>query len=218
MAPPAAMLAARGCLHWPQVASAAAIAALRSSCTTASKPGQRYACSSAFVTDALHVMQDIASACCEGARPVRAVLFDKTPGSNWFVPWHQDRTIAVQQRVELEGFGPWSVKDGMTHVEPPFAIMARMVTLRLHLDDCGPGNAPLHVAFGSHHSRVAADDAGRIAAGSEQMACVAQAGDVWAYATPIVHRSDRAVAPSRRRVLQVDFSPDQLAGGLAWLA
>ncbi len=34
-----------------------------------------------------------------------AILFDKIPDANWNVPWHQDVTIAVQERVEAEGFG-----------------------------------------------------------------------------------------------------------------
>jgi Phytanoyl-CoA dioxygenase (PhyH) len=38
--------------------------------------------------------------------PVRGILFDKIPGANWKVPWHQDVTIAVQNKVEIEGFGP----------------------------------------------------------------------------------------------------------------
>src|SRR4051794_1322132 len=45
-------------------------------------------------------------------RPVRAVLFDKTATMNWSLPWHQDRVIAVRERMEVEGFGPWSRKHG----------------------------------------------------------------------------------------------------------
>lgn len=41
----------------------------------------------------------------ESAFPVRGILFDKTPQANWKVPWHQDVTIAVEQRVDVEGFG-----------------------------------------------------------------------------------------------------------------
>ena len=41
-------------------------------------------------------------------RPVRGILFDKTPDSNWLVPWHQDLTLAVRSRIDLPGFGPWS--------------------------------------------------------------------------------------------------------------
>ena len=50
---------------------------------------------------------------------VRSLLFDKTPRSNWHVPWHQDRTIAVNQRSPVPGFGPWSEKHGVVHVQPP---------------------------------------------------------------------------------------------------
>src|SRR5262252_6578816 len=34
-------------------------------------------------------------------RPVRALLFDKTPGSNWALAWHQDRTIVVAERRDV---------------------------------------------------------------------------------------------------------------------
>ncbi len=57
------------------------------------------------------------------ARPVRAVLFDKNDAADWSLGWHQDRTIAVVERVETTGYGPWSVKQGITHVEPPFALI-----------------------------------------------------------------------------------------------
>jgi len=40
------------------------------------------------------------------ARPVKITGFDKTPGSNWKVPWHQDLTIAVKEARDVEGFGP----------------------------------------------------------------------------------------------------------------
>ncbi len=40
------------------------------------------------------------------AQPVRAILFDKTAATNWALPWHQDRTIAVQARIATPGFGP----------------------------------------------------------------------------------------------------------------
>jgi hypothetical protein len=83
------------------------------------------------------------------ARAVRILYFDKTPEMNWAVPWHQDRTIAVTDRVDVAGFAPWSVKGGIHHVEPPEAILRGMVALRLHLDDCGVDNGPLMAVRGS---------------------------------------------------------------------
>lgn len=58
-------------------------------------------------------------------RPVRSIFFDKTPQSNWSVAWHQDPTIAVRDRGEVEGFGPWSVKEGIPHVQPPVELLSR---------------------------------------------------------------------------------------------
>jgi len=153
----------------------------------------------------------------KAARPVRAVLFDKTPNANWAVAWHQDRTIVVRERREVEGFGPWSRKDGLLHVAPPIEVLEGMATLRIHLDPCGPDNAPLKVALGSHLlGRVAARDVARRADEHRQLECCATVGDVWAYSTPILHASERARRPVRRRVLQVDFSALDLPGGLYW--
>src|SRR5918997_2911702 len=75
------------------------------------------------------------------AQPVRAILFDKSEGANWALGWHQDRTIAVRERIAVEGFNNWTVKAGTTHVEPPFAILERMITVRIHLDDVETDNA-----------------------------------------------------------------------------
>jgi hypothetical protein len=89
-----------------------------------------------------------------GARPVRAILFDKNAEVNWGLAWHQDRTIAVRRRVEVPGFGPWTVKAGMVHVAPPFSLLARMITVRIHLDPVDAANAPLLIAPGSHLARL----------------------------------------------------------------
>ncbi len=151
------------------------------------------------------------------AAPVRAILFDKTELSNWSVAWHQDRTVAVAERIEVDGFGPWSTKDGIPHVAPPATVLERMATLRVHLDPCGPDNAPLRVALGSHRlGMVPAAEAARRAEEHPIVESHAEPGDVWAYVTTILHASERARAPSRRRVLQVDYAAEPLPGGLKW--
>lgn len=152
------------------------------------------------------------------ARPVRALLFDKSDASNWSLGWHQDRTIAVAERREVEGFGPWTVKAGMVHVEPPPALQAMMVTLRVHLDPVDEANAPLLVAPGSHRlGRIPQADIASIVRLCGTVMCTAEAGDVWAYSAPILHASDAAAWPRRRRVLQVDYAAFDLPAGLQWL-
>lgn len=151
-------------------------------------------------------------------RPVRAILFDKAQANNWALGWHQDRTIAVRGRVDTPGFDRWNVKAGMQHVEPPFDLLARMVTLRIHLDPVDADNAPLLIAPGSHRlGRLPESEIADAVRRCGTVACLAERGDVWAYATPVLHASDAARRVRRRRVLQVDYAGEDLPGGLEWL-
>ncbi len=152
------------------------------------------------------------------ARAVRVLYFDKTPEMNWAVPWHQDRTIAVTDRIETPGFGPWSVKAGVHHVEPPEVILASVVSLRLHLDDCGPDNGPLMAVRGSFRlGRVPASRIKRHVENGPIQACCANAGDLVAMRGLTIHASERASRPGHRRVLHVDFSAVDLPAGLQWV-
>ena len=151
-------------------------------------------------------------------RAVRALHFDKTETSNWSLPWHQDRTIAVAERREVDGFGPWTVKAGIAHVEPPASLQAGMLTLRVHLDPVSEDNAPLLIAPGSHRlGRLPQEEIPDIVERCGIVTCCANAGDVWAYATPILHASAAARRPDHRRVLQIDYAAADLPSGLRWL-
>ncbi len=159
-----------------------------------------------------------ASALGHKSRPVRAILFDKTAQTNWSLAWHQDRTICVRRRIDIDGFGPWTTKAGMQHVAPPFDLLTRMVTLRVHMDDVPLTNAPLLIAPGSHSDgRIQVDAIDEVVLRRGSRVCLAKAGDVWLYSTPILHASQAATTPARRRVLQVDFAAEDLPGGLEWL-
>ena len=54
---------------------------------------------------------------------VRAIYFCKSPANNWLVTWHQDKSIAVSERFAAEGWGAWSLKAGVWHVQPPLAVL-----------------------------------------------------------------------------------------------
>lgn len=152
-----------------------------------------------------------------GMRPVRAIAFDKSPAANWALGWHQDRTINIAARADVVGFGPWTVKQGHLHVQPPFALIKAMLTLRIHLDPVTPNNAPLEIALGSHRKGFIAEErVAEVVAESTVAGCLAEAGDVWAYATPILHASRRSTSTGPRRVLQVDYSADGLPAPLQW--
>ena len=152
------------------------------------------------------------------ARPVRVLLFDKTPASNWAVPWHQDRTIAVKQRIDIEGYGPWSVKDGVVHVEPPVAILESMVTLRVFVDNCGEDNGPLEIAASSHrYGRISGRDMSDVIRRRKVIVGLGRAGDVLVMKALAVHSSRRAASPTHRRVFHVDYTTVDLAAPLEWM-
>jgi ectoine hydroxylase-related dioxygenase (phytanoyl-CoA dioxygenase family) len=149
---------------------------------------------------------------------VRAIFFDKSQTQNWALGWHQDRTICVKQRIEVDGFGSWTIKSGLNHVEPPVNILEKIVTLRLHLDDVPSYNAPLLFAPGSHQfGRITEGDIDSIVRQCGTQPSIAQAGDIWLYSSLILHASERALLPAHRRVLQIDFATGALPSGLEWL-
>lgn len=151
-------------------------------------------------------------------KPVRAILFDKSEAANWALGWHQDRTVAVKARAAVPGYGPWSVKAGLQHVEPPFALIEAMRTIRVHFDPVPADNAPLLIAPGSHRvGRISERDIDATVAQCGTAACLAERGDIWIYATAILHASAAAALPKHRRVLQLDFSADTLPVPLDWL-
>lgn len=59
-------------------------------------------------------------------------------------------TIAVRERREAPGFGPWSVKTGIPHAHAPPAVLERMLTVRLHLEKADELNGALRVIPRSH--------------------------------------------------------------------
>jgi ectoine hydroxylase-related dioxygenase (phytanoyl-CoA dioxygenase family) len=148
---------------------------------------------------------------------VRAVAFDKTADANWKVAWHQDLFIAVAARLEAPGFSAWSTKDGAPHTQPPIDVLARMLTVRLHLDECGPDNGPLRLIAGSHRLGKLGPDAivSTVAAGPE-VTCTAGCGDALLMRPLVLHASSVATAPGRRRVLHIEFAAASLPAGLSW--
>jgi ectoine hydroxylase-related dioxygenase (phytanoyl-CoA dioxygenase family) len=151
------------------------------------------------------------------AFPVRAILFDKTDGANWGVPWHQDFAITVAERVETPGFGPWSVKEGIVHVQPPPTVLAAMITIRLQLDDCRADDGVLRVLPGSHLSgeldaKAIRDWADRRSA----VSCDIPKGGALLMRPLLLHASSPAKNPSHRRVLHVEYAATELPNGLMW--
>lgn len=148
---------------------------------------------------------------------VRAILFDKTPDANWKVAWHQDVSIAVTERIDAPGFGPWSVKAGIIHVRPPVEVLQGMVTLRIHLDDCDESNGALHVLPGSHRRGVLdAKDLQACRGSSDIRLCCVPIGGAMLMRPLIAHASSPGTSPSRRRVIHLEWAATPLPQPLQW--
>lgn len=70
---------------------------------------------------------------------------------------------------------------------------------------------------GGCNLRVPEGDVRKVVRRCGTVACLAESGDIWLYATPILHASEAAIAPTHRRVLQVDYSVGPLPAPLEWL-
>jgi len=154
------------------------------------------------------------------ARVVRGIFFDKTPAANWPVAWHQDLSLALDERHEIDGWRAWSVKAGVAHVQPPHGLLEGMVTLRFHLDDCGEDNGPLKVVPGSHcRGRLERNDQLALRREAGERTLTVGTGDVIAMRPLILHASSAAASPGHRRVVHLEFAPAHLLPApLAWHA
>jgi hypothetical protein len=152
--------------------------------------------------------------------PVRGIFFDKNlagAAANWLVPWHQDRTIVVQAKTAHAGFGPWSVKDGRPHVQPPAAVLESMLTIRLHLDPTDSSNGALRVLPGTHRSGFLSS--AEISLQREQQAefiCEVSQGAALLMRPLLLHASGRSTSAVSRRVIHLEYASEPLPPGLDW--
>ncbi len=150
--------------------------------------------------------------------PVRALAFDKSVTLNWLVSWHQDLTLAVRERIEVPGFGPWSWKQGIPHVQPPVEWLESMLAVRLHLDDTDETNGALRVLPGTHRlGRLAPDQIQELRRQRPEVLCRVRAGDALLMRPLILHASGRSESSRPRRVIHLEYASRPLPGGLEWV-
>jgi ectoine hydroxylase-related dioxygenase (phytanoyl-CoA dioxygenase family) len=147
---------------------------------------------------------------------VRGIFFNKTQGANWKVVWHQDLTISVRERKDVDGFGSWTIKGGVLHVQPPADLMNGMLAIRLHLDESGPDNGPLRVIAGSHNQgRLSAEQVASLKK-ENAVTCLVPKGGALLMRPMLLHASSACVIPNPRRVVHLEFAATELPQGLEW--
>ena len=147
------------------------------------------------------------------AFPFRATLFDKSPDANWLVNWHQDTALPLRTPKETPGWGPWSVKEGITYAHAPTHALDQVVALRLHLDASREQNGPLRVPPGTHKFGVLTDDeVYGLATKQPGLDCLAESGSVLAMRPLLIHSSSKSQIDAARRVLHIEYASSMSIG------
>ena len=148
---------------------------------------------------------------------VKATLFDKMAAVNWRAQWHQDRVIAIRERMQIPGYGPWSVKAGVQHAEPPVAVLQQMLAVRVYLDQSDADNGPLCVIPGSHGlGKLSDKDLQERVADSKSIEVHVPRGGILFMHPLLIHSSSPSRTAGHRRVLHVELAPAEAISPLQW--
>lgn len=155
-----------------------------------------------------HALMDLThSVLGRDAFPFRATLFDKSQSANWLVVWHQDKALPLQYRRDLDGWGPWSIKEGIEYAHASTAALSQVLALRVSLDDSTAENGPLRVLPGTHRLGVLTDDAVHVlSAERPPVDCIVAKGGVLAMRPLLIHSSSKSRTDEPRRVLHIEYA------------
>jgi ectoine hydroxylase-related dioxygenase (phytanoyl-CoA dioxygenase family) len=141
-----------------------------------------------------------------GAKAVQAIAFDKTPGTNWKVTWHQDVMFPFARPVSHAGFELSSKKADIDYARPPQSVLETMLAVRIHLDDCDETNGPLRVSPGTHQLGILrSPEIPRCLERHGEQVCCATTGEALLLRPLLLHASSPATVPNHRRVLHLVF-------------
>lgn len=146
---------------------------------------------------------------------VKSIYFDKPETSNWSVAYHQDLTISVDKRVELENFGPWTTKQNQFAVQPPLYILQNIYTVRIHLDHTDEQNGALKVIPASHQKGIYRPETINWAHERETI-CVVPQGGIMIMKPLLLHSSNKTTNNKKRRVIHIEFSNLELPSEINW--
>lgn len=146
----------------------------------------------------------------------KAIYFDKPGESNWFVAYHQDLSISVDKKIELENYSNWTFKKGQYGVQPPIEILQDTITIRIHLDKTDKNNGALKVIPKSHLNGIIRTDSKDWDMENE-FVCEIEKGGAMLMKSLILHSSNRTTNGKKRRVIHLEFNNHHLTEPLAWL-
>lgn len=145
----------------------------------------------------------------------KSIYFDKPEKSNWFVSYHQDLTISVNKKIEIENFENWTNKQNQFAVQPPKEILENIFTIRIHLDKTTKENGALKVLNKSHKRGIFRTENVNIEKEIETI-CEVEKGGIMIMKPLLFHASNKTTNNERRRVIHIEFSNQILPNELEW--
>jgi len=146
---------------------------------------------------------------------VKSIYFDKPASSNWYVAYHQDLTISVNEKSPVEGYFNWTKKHDQFAVQPPTELLENIFTIRIHLDDTDAENGALNVIPQSHSKGIIRPETIQLDRESE-FSCAVPKGGIMIMKPLLLHSSGRTTNDKQRRVIHIEFSNQELPEGLNW--
>ncbi len=145
----------------------------------------------------------------------KSIYFDKPEKSNWFVAYHQDLTISVDKKVEIENFENWTTKQNQFAVQPPKEILEQNFTIRINKDNTTKENGALKVVNKSHRKGIVRTES-IIVENEIETICEVEKGGIMIMKPLLFHASNKTTNNERRRVIHIEFSNIKLPRELEW--
>lgn len=152
-----------------------------------------------------------------GSKPsvIRSIYFNKPAAANWVVPWHQDLTVNLKEQSNIHGFSKWAVKDGQLTAKAPTELLRKILTLRIHLDDCDETNGALKVIPGSHQQGELRSDEYLLTELERAVTCSVKSGGIMLIRPLLLHSSARSKG-AERRVIHLEFIANEFTRNIPW--
>lgn len=145
----------------------------------------------------------------------KSIYFDKPEKSNWFVAYHQDLTISVDKKLDIENFENWTTKQNQFAVQPPKEVLENNFTIRIHIDKTTKNNGALKVINNSHSKGILRVENMDLKNETETI-CEIEKGGIMIMKPLLFHASNKTTNNERRRVIHIEFSNLELPNGLEW--
>jgi len=143
--------------------------------------------------------------------------YHQIPTANWFTTLHQNITIPVKEKLNVEGYSGWSKKEGIDNVMAPVELLKNCFSVFIYLFDTDAANGALQVLPGSHKQILNIQVRNQIIENLYPQVKSVKAGGVHIVKPLLLMAFSKVLTMQPIHLIQLNFSSVNLPGGLQWL-